>query len=297
MLTLHRLGAGCVRRSARRAGDLVHRRGRQPLPLQHVPFRSPSMPPAIRAGWTNSRIICVRTRGIVLSRTQRRDLFIAEPIPVLAVQVLQAAYLPELFQKTERDLPRHHLLRRGYPHRAAGQSVFGIFPLAYCLIEATDDFIIQSVKVLRLRSGILTRSTRRMRILSLEPDVNPSHACRASCRCATRSTPDSLSLLPERPFPHQHGLHSADLRPGHAADQLGRYLAARASADAVAQVEGPAADSTVNRVAACCAKGERVYFSYGQVIHRGNQIHTVRAAAHRPHQCHAVGGLRSGRRV
>ncbi len=210
--------------------------------------------------------------GVVLGRTHRRDLFIAEPVPVLAVQVLQAAYLPELFQKTERIFPDITFYDADIPIALQAQSVFGIFPLAYCLIEASDDFIIQSVKVLDSQWD-LDPIDPPMRILSLEPDVNPSHAMPRFLQLRYEKHTGKLSLLPERPFLINLAAILQTYDPDMLLTNWGDTWLLEHLLTLSRKWKIPL---PINREPGrgVLRKGERVYFSYGQVIHRGNQIHT-----------------------
>ncbi len=209
--------------------------------------------------------------GVRIYATRRRDLFLPDLVDVLAVEVRDAALQPRLFQQAEHALPDITYYDADIPISIRAQAELGIFPLAYCVIAADEHNVIQSIRTLDTPWDIDTLQPP-VRILSLEPDVNPAHAPPAFIQIRYENHTGRIQLQPERPFLINLAsiLNSYDpdlLLTNWGDTWLIEYL--------IKQARKWKIDLPVNREPGreVQHKKERVYFSYGQVIHRGNQVH------------------------
>lgn len=85
---------------------------------------------------------------ISLTRQERRDLFCAEPVTVLACQVSQPAALPRLFQLAAQRFPDLTYYDADIPTALRYAAVYKVFPLARCRVEARQDGSINRLEAL-----------------------------------------------------------------------------------------------------------------------------------------------------
>ena len=78
---------------------------------------------------------------VTLRTTERIDLFLDRPIEVLEVGVRQPRLLPQIFQRVARSQPKLTYYDADIPLPQRYVLARGIFPLAYCSVEAQGDQI------------------------------------------------------------------------------------------------------------------------------------------------------------
>jgi DNA polymerase-2 len=206
-----------------------------------------------------------------LGRDERRDLFQPDPVTVLAIRAEHPADQPPLFQLLARlfpdltwyDADLHLSLRYAALH--------GTFGLARCRVTADADGRLRELSVLD-SPWDLDPPPAPLRVLTLEPDCDPFHAAPGAVSCTYGRSSYRVPLEPVRAF-------LVNLR-----SVLERYdpdLILTAWGDTwllpellrLAQETG--LPLPLNREAAreIVQRPERTYFAYGQVIHRGRQLH------------------------
>ena len=139
----------------------------QPFPTTfyaHGPF------PRLRALW---RFLQQQTNPIKLSRTVREDLFTG-PLDVLAVEVANPALQPRLFRQVARRFPDLTYYDADIPLGLRYAAVFDVFPLCYCQVKIDENGRIHQIVPLESRWDVAP-SQPPLRILTIEPDVDPSH--------------------------------------------------------------------------------------------------------------------------
>jgi DNA polymerase-2 len=209
--------------------------------------------------------------GLRLYADHRRDLFIPDLVEVLAVEVADTFSQPRIFQQAEHEFPDLTFYDADIPLSIRVQAEFAIFPLAYCTIRADEAGVIQSIRPLDTPWDLDTLPAP-LRILSLEPDVNPSHAAPAFIQLRYENHTGKLQLQPERPFL----VNLAAILQTYDPDLLLTNWGDTWLIDHLLKLSRKwKVPLPINREPGrgVQRKGERVYFSYGQVIHRGNQIH------------------------
>lgn len=209
--------------------------------------------------------------GVRLYYTHRRDLFVSDLVNVLAVEVQDAALQPRLFQQAEHELPDLTYYDADIPISIRAQAGLGIFPLAYCVISADERGLIQSITPLDT-PWILDPLPPPVRILSLEPDVNPAHATPTFIQIRYENRTGRLQLQPERPFL----INLVSILQTYDPDLILTNWGDTWLLDYLLKLSRKwKIELPINREPGrgVQRKGERVYFSYGQVIHRGNQVH------------------------
>jgi DNA polymerase-2 len=261
---------------------------RQDLPLA---FHVAGPPARLHSLW------CYLQRQPVplsLSRGERRELFSEQPLTVLTVQGAQPGAQPGLFQQVSRAFPDLTYYDADLPvwlHHAAR---YGTFPLARCRVRLSrgtcrqawlqdqadrrpgvdEGEWIQTLEVLD-SPWELDPAPAPLRFLSLEPDVDPSHATPTHVLVRTKRAKRAcynLALEPVRPF--LVNLRAILLR--HDPDLLlttwGDTWLLPHLLELSQRFNLPL---PLNRDPACSPlhRPERTYFAYGQVIYRGRQVH------------------------
>ncbi len=212
---------------------------------------------------------------VSLARLERRDLFQPGPVTVLAVEVAQAIAQPRLFQQAAQRFPELAYYDADIQVALRHAALYGTFPLARCKVSADSRGQIEHIEVLD-SPWDLDPSLPSLRTLFVEPDTNPHHR---NPTCLVIRTPESgdrvayrLPLEPERPLLINLrailNRHDPDVLLTTWGDPwlLPRLLEISARAG----IELP-----LNRDAGrgIAYRRERSYFSYGQVIYRGQQFH------------------------
>lgn len=239
---------------------------RQPFP---VTFYAAGSASRLRELW---RHLEAQPVPVALSRTQRRDLFRDAPVDVLAVEVQHPVDQPRLFRRIARAFPELTYYDADLPLTLRHAAVYGTFPLARCRVLIDQAEEVREIEVLD-SPWELDPPAPPLRILSLEPDVDPAHD---SPRClnvrTSRGIVSRLSLELERPLL----LNLCALLKRYDPDLLYTkwgdtwllpYLLERSRRH---RIQLPLNRDPGMGIA---RRAERSYFSYGQVIHRGQQIH------------------------
>jgi DNA polymerase II len=206
----------------------------------------------------------------VLAREERRDLF-SGCIPVLSVTLSQSEDLPRLFRRISRVFPDliyydadiHLCLRHAARHET--------YPLADCEMEVDSQNRIHDIQVLSSRWDI-ELGHPPVRVITLEPEVDPFHAEPRKVWIQTTGACFSLDLEPGRAF--LIGLQS--VLQQHDPDLILTSWGDTWLLPRILQMAKEARiDIRLNRDPdqAIKHRDARTYHAYGQVIHRGQQVH------------------------
>lgn len=202
-----------------------------------------------------------------LSRTERRDLFIGQTT-VLACEVIHPSALYGLFQQISRSFPDLTYYDADIHLALRYAAVFDVFPLARCEVEILGNQV-QSICPLDTRWE-LDPLPAPLRILSLEPDVEPSH-----------QTPKGII------FQYDRCRYQLSLEPARAVLVNLRTILERYNPDLILTSHGDAwlipwlidqakelgLPLPLNRDPSreILTRKEHSYFSYGQIVYRGRQ--------------------------
>jgi DNA polymerase II len=111
---------------------------------------------------------------VVLSRTERDDLYSGKK-DVLEVRVPSPSAFDELFKEVNQRFPDLSYYDVDISLILRYAAAFGVFPLAYCKVEAEQGWEISSISALDT-PWELDPKLPNLRILYIQPDVNPAHA-------------------------------------------------------------------------------------------------------------------------
>jgi DNA polymerase elongation subunit (family B) len=245
--------------------DGSRRRLRQALPIS---FHAAGPAPRLRQLWHYLRRQPV---AVMLSRSQRRDLFCEQPLTVLTVQVSRPAAQPGLFQQVSKAFPDLTYYDADLPLSLHHAARYGTFPLARCRVDMDEAGWVSALEPLD-SPWDLDPAPPPLRALSLEPDVDPSHAEPRHLLVRSERGCYRLSLQPARPLlVNLRAIlkrHNPDLLLTTWGDTwLLPYL--------LELSERYNLPLPLNRDPACkpVYRPERTYFAYGQVIYRGRQVY------------------------
>jgi DNA polymerase-2 len=245
--------------------DGSRRRLHQPFPIT---FYAAGAARRLRELW---RCLQAQRIQVQLSREERSELGSAEPLSVLVIQVLQAAEQPPLFTRLSQAFPDLTFYDADLQITLRHAAVYATFPLARCRVQADESGQIHELSVLD-SPWDLDPPTAPLRILSLEPDVDPFHAPPTRLLVRSQQGCYRLSLEAERPLlVNLRAIlqrHDPDLLLTtwgdtwllphllHLSEKWGLPL-------------------PLNRDPTCqvAYHREHTYFTYGQIIYRGRQVH------------------------
>ncbi len=206
-----------------------------------------------------------------LARTQRRELFSKQPVPVLAVELDQCDDLARLFRQVEKAFPDLSFFDADIALPLRHAAAYDTFPLARCAVQVDEDLQVLQLRTLDTPWDI-NAPPPPLRILRLETDVDPQrcdpsqllvHAPRQTYRLAL--TPRRPALINLRCILERH---DPDLLLTAGGDTWLLPFLLEA-----AQQEHLPLPLNRDRERQPAHHAERSYFSYGQVVYRGRQVH------------------------
>jgi DNA polymerase-2 len=208
---------------------------------------------------------------VALSRTQGHDLFRPDPVALLTVQV-DAANQSRLFYHLERAFSDLEFYNADIQLTLRHAAAFGTFPLCRCEFCYHSDGELASLQVLDSRWDI-DPEPAPLRTLRLEPDISPDHAVPSSI-IAYDDTGFNTELLLRDPVSLLNGLNQL-LKEKDPDILLTTYgdtwlLPLLINLGAEQHISLALNRDPDRRV---IQKPERSYFSYGQIIYNGQQIH------------------------
>jgi len=137
-----------------------------------VTFYAAGAPDDLRRLWKALRKDPCVTK---LARQQKQDVFVADPVDVLAIDVDTPAHQVELFHRLEDQFPTLIWYDADVTISTRYIARYGAFPLALCQLEADNQNRIQSLETLNSRWDVMP-ALPPLRILELAPDVDPTHS-------------------------------------------------------------------------------------------------------------------------
>ena len=233
-----------------------------------VTFYAAGPAPRLRALW---HYLESQPVPVILSRRERRDLFSEGPLTVLAIQVEKPAAQPGLFWQVSREFPDLNYYDADLPLTLHHAAIYGSFPLARCRVLADEEGQVLDFTTLD-SPWELDPAIPPLRILSLEPNVDPFHAKPSHLLLRDRRGSYRLSLKNPRPLLINLRAilqrHDPDLLLSMWGDTwlLPHLLELSKHWKIPLPLNRETSREALHR-------SERTYFTYGQVVHRGRQVH------------------------
>jgi DNA polymerase-2 len=220
----------------------------------------------LRAAW---KWLSSQPEPVQLAKVERRDLFTG-PVTVLAAEVQNSADLPHLFQRASQVCPDLTWYDADIPLALRYSAAFNVFPRAHIRVDV-DGIQIRTIAPLD-SPWDLDPVLPPLRVLTLEPDCDPSHA-------------EPQGLI----FAYNGHRYRMPFEPARALIVNLRAVLNRFDPDLILTLWGDTwllprllelakeVGTTIpfNRdlAASITHKDQRTYFAYGQVIYRGAQLH------------------------
>jgi DNA polymerase-2 len=205
-----------------------------------------------------------------LFRTRRRDLFLPEPIDVLAVRS-RASDQAALFRQVANRYPDLTYYDCDLPLSLHHAARYDTFPLARIRVRCAEDGEIFELKTLDSPWEI-DLEPAPLRVLQLEPDCDPSHAPPRALLARFERCNYRLPLDPPRPLLiNLRALlarHDPDLLLTGWGDTWLLPMLLELS-----KVHGLPLPLNRHEGREAGLREERSYFSYGQIVFRGQQVH------------------------
>lgn len=217
------------------------------------------------------RYLQERRVAVKLSRVQRTDLF-AGSLDVMAIEASGPAAQQRLFRDAQRAFPDLDYYDADIPLSLRYAAAFEVFPLTRCRILADEDGVIRQISPLDTRWDIDSQAPP-LRTLTITPDKDPSHGQPAFLKITDGRKEIRLQLEPGRllliSLQAIVRTHDPDVILTRWGDTwLFPHLLAL-------QSELGTSYFNLNRDESCqpLRRQANSYFSFGQVIHRGQQVH------------------------
>ncbi|MCB8975819.1 MAG: hypothetical protein H6657_00120 [Ardenticatenaceae bacterium] len=237
----------------------------QPFPITfyaHGPF------PRLRALW---RFLQQQPVPVQLARTVRADLF-AGPLDLLAVEAANPALQPRLFHQVVRRFPDLTYYDADIPLGLRYAAVYDIFPLCHCEVVVDDNGRIQQITPLESRWD-MSPSQPPLKILTIEPNEDPSHRDPQCLWLDDGRSRRQIALHPLKMLLTSLNATIKRIDPDIILTRFGDTwllpLLLQTAVDLGADWFNLNRDETKPVI----HRKENSYFTYGQVVYRGQQVH------------------------
>ena len=236
----------------------------QPFP---VTFYAAGETTQLRQLW---RYLEAQPVPLKLSRDQRRDLFCKQPVTVLAMQANLPADQARLFRSLQVDYPELTYYDADLPLSLRHAARYGTFPLAHCHVVTNGQAEIWQIDVLD-SPWELEPPELPLRVLSIQPDADPQHTPPRQLVIEAGSQTYHFPLAPIRPLLINlcalFERYDPDLLVTRWGDTwlLDWLIQCSEEHHLTLPLNRDASHTTAHRP-------ERSYFSYGQIVFRGQQV-------------------------
>ncbi len=203
--------------------------------------------------------------------TQRQDVFAGSEIPVLAVEVQHPADLTRLFRRVSQTFPDLTFADADLQLSLRYSALKKVSLLSRCRVTWDGADFIQDINALS-DPWVLDPTDPPLRVLSLEPDCDPAHALPRVLHAAYAGQVLCLPLKPARPLLVNLRAVLAEYDPDLLLTTWGDTWLLPYLLDLAERYE---LSLPLNRdpFAEVTRRKERWYFSYGQIVYRGEQVH------------------------
>ncbi len=207
---------------------------------------------------------------VELRRSERRDLFETVPVTVLEIRVKKASEQPRLFKEILGPFPDLVYYDADLTLITRYAALHDVFPLTRCRVVVGTDGKVREIGPLESRWA-LDPELAPLRILRLEPDTDPFHDPPTHLVIQYDRYGCQIPLTPERPLLVSLAATLTRYDPDLILTRWGDtwLLPTLLEYSQNQNIPLPLNRDTARGV---MRKAERSYFSYGRVIHRGQQV-------------------------
>lgn len=245
--------------------DGTRRRLRQRFPVTFYASGCAQRLAALRA-WLARQAAPLQTYA-----THREDVFARAEVPVLAVEVQRPADLNGLFRAASQVFPDLTYFDADLQLSLRYAAATGVTPLGRCRLVVDSGDFIRSVAPLDSPWDI-DLADPPLRVMYLEPDCDPAHAEPGALivRCAGKEM--RFSFRPARPLLVNLRALLIEYDPDLLLTTTGDTWLLPRLLD-LAQKHGLPLPLNRDPSAVIARRKERWYFSYGQLVYRGEQVY------------------------
>jgi DNA polymerase II len=201
---------------------------------------------------------------------ERRDVFQPKPVQCLAMQVPQPARVRPLFFELDKIFPDLTWYDVDVPLWIRHGAVWGTFPLGYCRLTTNEENCIQHIETLD-SAWDTDPELPTLRVMSIGPNCNPLHASPSAVIVHHGDQQRTFPLFPERPLLVNIAALLRRLNPDILLSRWGDTWLLPKFLELSGARGIPLPLNRDARLAPARRK-ERSYFSYGQIVHRGQQV-------------------------
>lgn len=228
----------------------------------HGPF------PRLRTLW---RFLQQQPIPVQLTRTVREDLF-AGPLDVLAVEMANTALQPCLFRQVANRFPDLTFYDADIPLGPRYAAVYDIFPLCHCQVVTDDNGRIHQITPHESRWD-MTPSQPPLKILTIEPDEDPSHRTPKFLWLDDGSSRRQVALHPLRLLLTSINATIKRVDPDIILTRFGDTWLLPLLLQTAVDLGADWFNLNRDENKPVIHRKENSYFTYGQVVYRGQQVH------------------------
>lgn len=222
----------------------------------------------LRALWKR---VSGKTGVLGLSRRQKQDVFVADPVDVMQIDMDSPASQVSLFRDIEAEFPDLTYYDADVTIGTRYMARHGAFPLALCELEIDENQVIQSIHPLNTRWDLMP-ALPPLRIFELKPDCDPNRGKVSSLRMRTDRFARQVPLDPAGKYLRLIDEALATYDPDIFVTDWGdSWLIPFLNA----QSEEKGIPLQLNRDATRPVRWQKetTYFSYGHIIYRPEEAH------------------------
>jgi DNA polymerase-2 len=233
-----------------------------------VIFSLAGPPKSLRAAW---RWLREQPENPELGRSEGHDLFLAEPVTLLTVKVASAAAQPALFKRCAQVFPDLVYYDADVQLCLRHAVAYGTFPLADCSVAYDDNNLIHELHVLDSPWKVDPESAP-LRCMTIEPDCDPQHNTPSTIQVTYNKNKWDFPVNPVKPLLIDIGAVLRHYDPDILITNWGdTWLFPML----LSESERSGIPIPLNRDSrqGILYHHEKSYFSYGQIVYKGQQIH------------------------
>jgi len=238
---------------------------RQPFPITFYALGGDA---ELRALW---QYLSELPAEINLFRTQRKDVFKRQEVTVLGISVQNPYEIGKIFHQTAEQFPNLEFADADLQISLRFAAKTGVFPLAYCRVQADETHQLIQIEA-KEDAWTLKTTPIPLKILSLAPDVAPHHAQPQYLKVEVEGEQYHFDLGSWRPLLVNLRALIQRYDPDLLLTDWGDTWLLPLLIQQSTKYHIPLG---LNREAGrgVSWREERTYFSYGQIVYRGQQIH------------------------
>jgi DNA polymerase II len=205
-----------------------------------------------------------------LSRVERRDLFQSKPMPVMGIEVQKQEELQQVFAKAQSAFPDLDYYDVDISLSLRHAAIYATFPLAFCELEIDGE---QVKKISPLETPWdLDTTIPSLRILKLGPDTDPNHSQPSKLKIQYGRASYSHPFHSPRPLLIDLSAILKQFNPDLILTRWGDtwLLSHLLELSKEWNISIPFNRDNSQELTVLA---ERSYFSYGQIVYRGQQMH------------------------